>query len=567
MSTLLLLDGNPIAHRAFHSLNLSKDGVKTSIQYGTLRILARLCDVFPEAVYVMCWDAGKSRFRREIYPEYKAHREQKRDDFDVEDFAKQLEGTRELLGLLAVPQVRVHGVEADDVMAMLSARLAPHFQRTILVGGDHDLWQLIDDDRGVSVYDTGKDVVVDEDAVMDRYGIPAKWITDYKALVGDASDGIPGAAGIGPKAATTALQTFGGLAGVYDAANADGVRGLPRKAGVKILEQREAVGRWYDLVLLLREQDLNQEEAAAYTAVLDGIRGLQPDFQSFARACEQLGFHSIVDDIEGFLARVRADATGAVAKALEASGLKPQEPTASALAKLHELPSIPTSVFAAPLDEAEPPAVPASQSPWIHLHYEHEWVQLNQDILACTKCPMRRECTQPVAGAGVVYASVMVVGRNPCEGEDYAGQLLDEMLTAWGLDRGRDVYMTNVLHCQSRGNRAPTEPEIIACRAFLQREVNLVNPRLIIALGNEAVEVLTGRDGVTRVAGSILPGTDCYGPVQVPKTAMVVPCVHPSGALRRADPMASLRSVQETVRQYLDSYPWLRDVRQDPQAE
>lgn len=131
-----------------------------------------------------------------------------------------------------------------------------------------------------------------------------------------------------------------------------------------------------------------------------------------------------------------------------------------------------------------------------------DWPELKQKVHDCELCKLRAGCTQTVFGVGDQQADWLVVGEGPgaeedAQGEPFVGQagrLLDNMLASIGLKRGNNVYIANVVKCRPPNNRNPLEDEIAACRPYLQRQIELVRPRLIVALGKVAATTLLNRD-------------------------------------------------------------------------
>ena len=131
-----------------------------------------------------------------------------------------------------------------------------------------------------------------------------------------------------------------------------------------------------------------------------------------------------------------------------------------------------------------------------------DWAALEEAIHACRACVLCEKRTQAVPGVGDRQARWMFVGEGPGAEEDrrgepfvgQAGRLLDNMLAALGLRRGEDVYIANAVKCRPPHNRTPESAEIAACAAFLDRQIALVRPRLLIALGRPAAQVLLGRE-------------------------------------------------------------------------
>lgn len=131
-----------------------------------------------------------------------------------------------------------------------------------------------------------------------------------------------------------------------------------------------------------------------------------------------------------------------------------------------------------------------------------DWAELKATVAACTACGLRKGCTQTVFGVGDEQADWLLVGEAPGAEEDargepfvgQAGKLLDAMLAGIGLKRGEDVYIANVLKCRPPGNRNPEAAEVAQCSPFLLRQVELIRPRLILAMGRFACQTLLDTD-------------------------------------------------------------------------
>jgi DNA polymerase len=130
------------------------------------------------------------------------------------------------------------------------------------------------------------------------------------------------------------------------------------------------------------------------------------------------------------------------------------------------------------------------------------WPELKSRVGSCTACRLRAGCTQTVFGVGDEKAGWLFVGEGPGADEDargepfvgQAGKLLDNMLAAIRLKRGKDVYIANIVKCRPPGNRAPEADEIAQCLPYLQRQIGLIRPKLIVALGKTAATALLGRN-------------------------------------------------------------------------
>ena len=130
------------------------------------------------------------------------------------------------------------------------------------------------------------------------------------------------------------------------------------------------------------------------------------------------------------------------------------------------------------------------------------WSELKQQVRDCTSCKLRAGCTQTVFGVGDEQADWLFVGEGPGADEDaqgepfvgQAGKLLDNMLLSIKLQRGKNVYIANIVKCRPPGNRNPDAEEIATCLPYLQRQIELIQPKLIVALGKVASNALLGRD-------------------------------------------------------------------------
>ena len=217
MPTLALLDGNSIAYRAFYALPedlATTSGQVANAVYGFTRMLIKLLgDHHPDGVAV-AWDVSRESFRTERYAEYKAQREKAPDHF-----RSQLGLIDEVLQALRIPQVRMEGYEADDLIATITKKAVADGWDVLIVTGDRDAFQLIDDHvkvlytrRGIT--DT---IIADRAYVEERYGIEPEQYVEYAALRGDTSDNLPGVPGVGDKTAAKLLQQYGSLEGIYAA--------------------------------------------------------------------------------------------------------------------------------------------------------------------------------------------------------------------------------------------------------------------------------------------------------------------------------------------------------------
>jgi DNA polymerase-1 len=257
---LFLIDGPSLVYRAFFALPESiatSTGVPTNAIFGFASMLVKIVTDYGVQPTVVAWDAGTSG-RNELYADYKAQRRSRPDLLK-----QQWPAMEPLVEAFGYTNVRIEGYEADDVIASLSERAlrAEPPVPVMIVTGDRDVFQLIDDDGLVKVMATSRGItdtkIYDRQAVIDRYGIAPEQIPDFYGLKGDTSDNIPGIPGIGDKTASELLQSFGSLEEVL--ANVEQVKGAKRKQN--LLEHAEDARVSKQLATVRRDLDIDLDVA------------------------------------------------------------------------------------------------------------------------------------------------------------------------------------------------------------------------------------------------------------------------------------------------------------------
>jgi len=213
----VIIDGNSIIHRAFHALPpLTRgDGKVVNAVYGFLLVLFKIIKDFEPKYLVACFDRPEPTFRKQEFEEYKAKRVKA-----PQELYDQIPLVKEVLDAFNVPIFEMAGYEGDDLIGTLS-RLSVKEDRkikNIIVSGDNDVFQLVNDDTSVYFLRKGvKDAsLCSKQEVFDRFnGLTPKQVIDYKALRGDSSDNIPGVSGVGEKTATDLVLKFGSLENIY----------------------------------------------------------------------------------------------------------------------------------------------------------------------------------------------------------------------------------------------------------------------------------------------------------------------------------------------------------------
>lgn len=232
-----MLDTASLYFRAFYGVPdkvKAADGTSVNAVRGLLDMIAKLVTAYEPTRLVACWDDDwRPAWRVDLLPSYKAHRvvEAVPAGTDIEEVPDPLEAQipviRDVLAALGIPVVGAAEHEADDVIgALATAADSP----VDIVTGDRDLFQLIDDARGIRIVYTARGMsnleIVDDAAVVSKYGVRAAQYADFAVLRGDPSDGLPGVAGIGEKSAASLLSAHGSLDGIRAAA-AQGTGGTP----------------------------------------------------------------------------------------------------------------------------------------------------------------------------------------------------------------------------------------------------------------------------------------------------------------------------------------------------
>lgn len=248
---LMILDGNSVINRAYFGVKplTTREGLYTNAIYGFLNILERMeKEEQPDALCV-AFDLHGPTFRHLKYDGYKANRHGM-----PEELAMQMPVMKQVLTAMNIPIYACSGWEADDVIGTVGKICGNNGWDCVIVTGDRDSLQLIDDHVHVKlvISKPGQTTatVYDEDKFREEYGFEPKKMVDLKALMGDSSDNIPGVAGVGPKTATELLLKFGSLDGVYDHLDDPSIRPKLRE---KLETSRDIAYLSYDLATIRPE--------------------------------------------------------------------------------------------------------------------------------------------------------------------------------------------------------------------------------------------------------------------------------------------------------------------------
>jgi DNA polymerase I len=305
--TLYLIDGHALAYRTYFALTgyspsgsrwQTSKGEPTAGIYGFSTVLLRLLEQEKPDYLAVAFDVGKT-FRDDLFPEYKATRAKMPDDL-----RPQIERIRQLVDSFNIPRLEMDGYEADDVLGTIAKKVAAQGIGVKIITGDRDLLQLVGDHVIVSLPQKGKmgesQDYITEEQVKDYFGVPPRLVVDYKALLGDSSDNIPGVKGIGEKTAQALYETFSSLDDIY--AHLDQV---PPKVRTKLEENREMAYLSRDLATIRTDLDIDLDLEQARPANFDPakVEGL----------FRELEFRSLVPRVAGLTGKKADSASKPVA--------------------------------------------------------------------------------------------------------------------------------------------------------------------------------------------------------------------------------------------------------------
>lgn len=283
---LFLVDAYALIYRAYFAFIqrplTNSRGENTSAAFGFARFLEDLRDRWKPDYLAIVFDAGDS-FRDEMYEEYKATREKMPDDLRAS-----LDHIRQMVEAYNDPVIELEGYEADDVIGTLSLQAKAQGIESVIVSGDKDFYQLIDEDVVLLNPGRGGPTGVETDWVdlpraSEKFGIPPEQVIDYLALIGDSADNVPGAPGIGPKTAVKLLEQYGTLESMFE--HADEMKG--KRATEAFTEHADQVRMSKQLVTIMRDLDV--------TLDLDELTVREPDAPALRDIFLDLEFRTLAN--------------------------------------------------------------------------------------------------------------------------------------------------------------------------------------------------------------------------------------------------------------------------------
>ncbi|WP_342146778.1 DNA polymerase I [Rickettsiella endosymbiont of Aleochara curtula] len=277
---LVLVDGTSYLYRAFHALPplSNSKGEPTGAVYGVINMLRKLIkDTNPEYMVVV-FDAKGKTFREELYTEYKAHRPTMPDDLQL-----QIEPLYAIVRSLGLPLIIHPGVEADDVIGTLASKAVQQQLPVLISTGDKDFAQLVCEQ--ITLVNTMTNTRLDQQGVVDKFGVTPEQITDYLSLIGDTVDNVPGIPNVGPKTAAKWLNQYGNLESLI--INAHEIKG---KVGENLKAHLDKLPLSRQLVTIKKDVDFEFD--------LEKFRPKTPDTAALMEWYKKLEFKGWVRELE-----------------------------------------------------------------------------------------------------------------------------------------------------------------------------------------------------------------------------------------------------------------------------
>ncbi|CAI1117539.1 DNA polymerase I [Serratia ficaria] len=323
---LILVDGSSYLYRAYHAFPplTNSAGEPTGAMYGVLNMLRSLLLQYQPSHVAVVFDAKGKTFRDELFAEYKSHRPPMPDDLRA-----QIEPLHKMVKAMGLPLLVTPGVEADDVIGTLALEAEKAGHAVLISTGDKDMAQLVT--PNVTLINTMNNSILGPQEVCDKYGIPPALIIDYLALMGDASDNIPGVPGVGEKTAQALLQGVGGLDALYG--NLDSIATLSfrgaKTMAAKLEQNKEVAYLSYQLATIKTDVELELSCADLEVSA--------PDADVLQQLFKQYEFKRWLADVEaGVWLENKKGAGVRTAGAAKPAAAAPEAPKAAAEARLSQ---------------------------------------------------------------------------------------------------------------------------------------------------------------------------------------------------------------------------------------
>ncbi len=285
---LYIIDGNSLIYRSYYAIrNLrSSKGFPTNAIYGFISMINKLLRENPPDYIAVAFDVSRKTFRNEIYEKYKAQRPPMPDEL-----LKQIPLIKEFLKAYKIPILELENFEADDVIGTLSSLAKEKEVQVIIVTGDKDFYQLVDENT--FIFNPSKDELFDREKVKEYIGVYPEQIVDLLSLQGDSADNIPGVPGIGPKTAVSLLKEFGTIDNLLN-----NIDKISRKSiADKIKNNLDKLEISRKLTPIVKNLPLNFD--------LDELKYENPDQNKLLKLYRELEFKSLLKEIEGSSSKLK----------------------------------------------------------------------------------------------------------------------------------------------------------------------------------------------------------------------------------------------------------------------
>ena len=296
---LVLVDGSSYLYRAYHALPklTSSRGDPTGAIHGVLNMLNKLIKDEPTEQFVVVFDAPGKTFRDEMFEAYKANRPPMPDDLRA-----QIDPLLAVIPAMGIPTLRIEGVEADDVIGTLCRQAVDAGMDVLVSTGDKDMAQLVD--ANITLVNTMSGTLLDRDGVKEKFDVFPEQIIDYLALVGDASDNIPGVPKVGAKTAAKWLNEYGSVEKIVENADA-----IPGKVGESFRDNLEQLALSQKLATIMQDVELEFGPG--------DLDKSAPDVTTLRKLYTQLELRTLLRQLGD-----AGDATGAAAPAADGADAK-----------------------------------------------------------------------------------------------------------------------------------------------------------------------------------------------------------------------------------------------------
>jgi len=276
MNTSLIIDGNAIMHRAFHAIPpfKTRSGIPTNILYGFFSMLHKVTNDFKPTYLTVCFDTPAPTFRNKLFDKYQAQRPKIDNNFII-----QIPTIKSALDQGQIFHIEKDGFEADDVIGTTAKIAAKNNIRTLILSGDKDLLQLVNDNIMVIAPQLGLSnlTLMDSPAVIKKLGITPGQISDFKALMGDPADNYSGAKGIGPKTAALLISQFQTIENLFN--HLDEIKDKTRQI---IIDCKKSIFLAKQLAQIKTDIDIEYDiKKTLFTGFNDSLKKYLLEFEMF----------------------------------------------------------------------------------------------------------------------------------------------------------------------------------------------------------------------------------------------------------------------------------------------